>query len=477
MTVRIIYYFFSYFFVSLIFSMVLVSLMQPLSFKVGAVDRGSDRRIHKGIIPRLGGVGIFVAFLMPIVFFLTRGEWGEFNDKMVGILIASVLVFFMGVYDDIRGAKIGAKLFVEGLAAVIIYTWGISITEITNPLGGSINLGWMSLPLTVLWIVVITNAINLIDGIDGLAAGTCVFVAATLFFLTDAADIRMRLTFVIFVGSLIGFLRFNFPPASIFMGDCGSLFIGFFLASLSIVSAHKATAMATMMVPVIVFSLPIVDMLYAILRRYYRGIPLGEADREHIHHKLLEKGFSKKKVLVLLYLLNIGVMLSILLIVRKQLNIDLIGFLLFAVIVITGTRILGYIKFIPTIREMMANYDIRRKSRYFSYIIKKFKYNASGSGSFDDFRSHLSALMREYNYNAVEIVLDLPGIGNPFFYFKDEAVSVNPTLLSFPIIYKGNCLGKASISTEVGRSSLLCVSEMIDALSGEIGKFVERNKN
>lgn len=475
MTVKLTYYFFSYFFVSFILAMVFVSLMHPLSFKVGAVDRGSDRRIHMGIIPRLGGAGIFFAFLIPMIFSLTRGEWDELHGKMVGILIASALVFLMGVYDDIRSARIGVKLSVEILAAVIIYTWGISITAISNPLGESINLGWMSLPVTVLWIVIITNAINLIDGIDGLAAGTSVFIAATLFFLTDSTDLHMRLTLVIFIGSLIGFLKYNFPPASIFMGDSGSLFIGFFLASFSIVSAHKATTMATMMIPVISFGLPIMDMLYAVLRRYYRGIPLGEADREHIHHKLLEKGLSKKKVLVILYLINISIMLGILLIVRKQLNVDLIGCILFAFAIIVGTRILGYVKFIPSIREVMDSYDIHRKGRYFSYIIKKFRRNASESNSLDDFRLQLVDLARKYNFNKVEIVLHLPALENPFFHFENNPFSPNPTLLSFPIIYKGNCMGKASISTETARSSLLYASDMVEALSEEIGGFMERN--
>jgi len=195
---------------------------------------------------------------------------------MLGVLIASTMVFLIGLYDDFRSVRVRYKLIGEIIAAGIVYAWGVKITILTNPFGTAFVLGWLSLPVTVLWIIIITNAFNLIDGIDGLAAGTGILIAATLFFLLEGSDIHLRLTFALLAGSLAGFLVYNFPPASIFMGDSGSLFAGFLLASVSIISSHKATAMATMMIPVLAFSMPVIDMLYAVLRRYYRGIPLEE---------------------------------------------------------------------------------------------------------------------------------------------------------------------------------------------------------
>ncbi|HXX54207.1 MAG TPA: MraY family glycosyltransferase, partial [Thermodesulfovibrionales bacterium] len=260
---NMLYYFFSYFTVSVLLAMLFVPLMRPLSFKVGALDKGKGRRMHKGIVPRLGGIGIFLAFLIPLGFSLTRGMWGEFYEKMICILIASTVVMLVGVYDDIKGATIRNKLIAEVLAALIIYKWGISITTISNPFGGLISLGWFSLPLTVLWIIIVTNAVNLIDGLDGLAAGTGIFICAA-FFLLPGTDFHLQLTYVILAGALLGFLRYNFPPASIFMGDSGSLFLGFFLGATSVLSSRKATAAVTIMIPIMAFSLPLMDMFYAV---------------------------------------------------------------------------------------------------------------------------------------------------------------------------------------------------------------------
>lgn len=471
---RVIYYFISYFSVALVLSLIFVPLMRSLSFKAGAVDRGEGRRIHKGIIPRLGGVGIYIAFTLPMIFYLTRSLNEEFNNSMFGILIASTIVFLIGVYDDLRSMRIREKLLCEIIAAGIVYAWGVRITIISNPFGDALFLGWISLPVTILWIIIITNAFNLIDGIDGLAAGTGILISATLFFLLEGSDIQLRLTFAVLAGSLAGFLVYNFPPASIFMGDSGSLFAGFLLASVSIISFHKATAMTTIMIPILAFSLPVIDMLYAVLRRYYRGIPLGEADKEHIHHKLLDKGFSKKKVLLLLYSVNISIMVCILLIVRRQLNIDILGLLLFVIAAAIGLRVFGYIEFIPAIRQTLKNHDNRRKSKFFTYLINKFEKKALKADSSDELRAHLKDLVIEYGFSSAEIQLQLPGFDDPFFYFKNNDTPRNPLTLNFPILFEGNGLGTVSIVTEMEKGSLVCASELINVISEQISRYAER---
>lgn len=475
MNKALIYYFFSYLTVSVVLALVFVHWMRPLSYRLGAMDKGTGRRIHKGVVPRLGGVGIFLAFVIPFAFSLTRGGWDAFHDRMVGVLIGSTIIFLTGAYDDIKGARIRNKLFLEILAAIIIYAWGIRITIISNPFGSPIDLSWLSLPATVLWIVVITNAINLIDGLDGLAAGTVIFVSATLFSLAGT-EVHMQLAYVILVGSLLGFLRYNFPPASIFMGDSGSLFLGFFLGSVSILSSHKATAIATLMIPILAFSLPLMDMFYAVIRRFYRGVPLGEADKEHIHHKLLEKGLSKRKVLLVLYSLNIFILIGVLLIIQRQRDFSFLGLVFLVVLSVFGLRMLGYIEFLPFIKNVLRNYSIGRKRKYFNYVITRFRRNAVKSKSLDDFWGHLTELMSEYNFSSAEIRLDMPDIDNPVYAFNLRETPGKPMTLTFPIIASDErYLGDIRISKQMDDDYFLCTAEMVRALSEEVSRFVTNN--
>jgi UDP-GlcNAc:undecaprenyl-phosphate GlcNAc-1-phosphate transferase len=473
--VKVIYYYFSYFGVSLALALLLVPLMRTLAFRVGAVDKGEGRRVHRGVVPRLGGVGIFLAFVIPFGFSLTRGEWDLFHGNMVGILIASSIVFLIGCYDDLKGALVSNKLLAEIIAAALIYAWGIRIDVISNPLGGGpISLGWLSLPSTILWIIIITNAINLIDGLDGLAAGTGIFISLT-FFILSGSDFHLRLTYAVLAGSLLGFLRYNFPPASIFMGDSGSLFLGFFLGATSIISAHKATAFVTVMIPIVAFGLPLMDMFYAVLRRYYRGVPLGEADKEHIHHKLLEKGLSKRKVLLVLYAINIGIMLGTLLLIGRRWKMDLLGLILLIILTVFGLRLLGYIKFVPFVKDLLRGHTINRKRKYFSYVISRFRQRAEKSGSFEDLWAHLTDLIKEYNFSYVEIYLDIPSIKNPAYVFRGSEARGNSMMLSFPIFNTNErYMGDVSIFKKADDDYFLCTAEMVRAISEEIVWFTEK---
>ncbi len=471
MTVRGLYYFISYFAAAFGIALALTPMMRPLAFKLGAVDTGAGRRVHTGKIPRLGGAGIFLAFILPVAFSLTRGEWDDFHYRLTGILIASAIVFCIGLYDDLKGATIRNKLLAEVLAASLIYYWGIRINFISNPFNGAISLGWMSYPATVLWIVVVTNAVNLVDGLDGLAAGTGIMISLTMVTL-PGSEAHAQLAYVILAGSLAGFLVYNFPPASIFMGDSGSLFLGFFLGGLSILSSRKATAIATIMVPIIAFSLPLMDMLYAVIRRYYRGLPLGEADREHIHHKLLDKGLSKRKVLFVLYFFNTGVMAAVLVLIRRQLNIDFLGLILLTLLGIAGLRALGYIEFLPFFKDMTRNYDIGRKRKYFGYVIKRFRRSARDCTSLQELKPQLTLLMKEFNFTAVEIYLNPAGKDSPFFsYGSDTAAANNPLILSFPITCAKVSIGNVYISRDIEGDYFLCATELIRAISEELSRF------
>jgi len=475
MTVKLFYYYFFYFSAALMLAALLVPMMRSVSFAFGAVDDGKGRRVHTGIVPRLGGIGIFVSFLLPAVFSLTRGEWDLFHLRIAGIIAASLIVFLTGVWDDIKGARVRNKLAAETIAATLVYTVGVRITEVSNPFHGVISLGWMSFPVTVLWIVVITNAFNLIDGMDGLAAGTGLLIIATLFALSGD-DLHLRLMFLIMAGSLAGFLFYNFPPASIFMGDSGSLFVGFFLGCISIVSSQKATAMATIMVPLLAFSLPLMDMLYAVMRRYYRGIPLGEADREHIHHKLLHKGFSKKKALFFLYMVNVIVMVSVLLLVRNQQQVDFLGLLLIAAAAVAGLRLLGYLEFSRFFRETFRNWDAGRKRKYFNYVLKRFRHDTAQSKSADELKKNLTVLMKEYSCSSAEIIFDINGAETLFYVFKNGSAAERPVILSFPVSSVDKGLNVVvRLSQCMNGDNFLCANELVAAISEEVGRFIENN--
>ncbi|MDA8079547.1 MAG: MraY family glycosyltransferase [Nitrospiraceae bacterium] len=472
MTVGLIYYFISYFTAAFILALCLTPLLRPFAFAAGAVDTGTGRRAHAGIIPRLGGIGIFLAFVIPMGFSLTRGAWGDLYGKMVGVLAASAVVLVIGICDDLKGATVRNKLIAEVLAAVIIYAWGIRITDVSNPFGGHIALGLFSLPVTVLWIIVITNAVNLIDGLDGLAAGTGILVAAT-FTLLPGTDFHLQLAYIILAGSLAGFLIYNFPPASIFMGDAGSLFLGFFLASTSILSARKATALATLMIPIVAFMFPLMDMFYAVIRRYYRGVPLGEADREHIHHKLLAMGLSKKKVLLVISLVNVVVMVMVLLLVRQQLNVEFIGLILVVLAAVGGLRLFGYVEFVPFVRELQRNFEISRRSRYFNYIIKRFRRDAGSARTVEELKQRLDELMREYKFTRVRIFLHSYSEKEPFYAYAPEGLpaSGKPLMLTFAVVSAEEHVGLVHLTREMDDDYLLCAAEMARAISEEVARF------
>jgi len=265
------------------------------------------RRVHNGSIPRLGGVGIYLAFYLPFLGFLfyqNRVSNFLFSDihQFLGLLICSTIILGLGIYDDIKGANVRKKLIVQTIAAIILFYFGFEIQRISNPFGSAINLGWLSLPITVVWLVGLSNAFNLIDGIDGLASGVAFFAASTLLAVAlFLGNILPSLFTAALAGASLGFLRYNFNPARIFMGDSGSLFLGFTIAAISIHGSEKAHVAVAILVPIVALGLPIMDTLLAISRRVYRGLPIPTADREHIHHKLIKYGFSHRRAALMLY--------------------------------------------------------------------------------------------------------------------------------------------------------------------------------
>lgn len=271
-------------------------------------DLPDHRKIHTGLIPRLGGIGIFISFLLTsfliagIYYLKNRAPVGILDLKFLPIFLAFGLIHVVGLIDDFFNMRASIKLICQLGAAVLVTAGGFVLKDITIPYLGTFPLGWIGYPLTVFWIIGITNAVNLVDGMDGLAGGIGAFASFSMgvIALIQGATGAAVVSFALF-GAIAGFLVFNLPPAKIFMGDAGSLFLGFSLSVLPFLGISKAASFGTMIVPITLLIVPIIDTLAAIIRRVKEKRTIMSPDRGHIHHKLLDMGFSEKKILVLIY--------------------------------------------------------------------------------------------------------------------------------------------------------------------------------
>lgn len=314
------------FIIPAILSYLLTPLVIRFAKAVGATDLPNERKIHQQPMPRMGGVAIYLSFMLALLVIYGIDPAVHVFSMMIPhkgvLLIASLLmVLVLGIFDDLRSLNPGQKFLVQLAAATLAYIAGFRIDAITHPLGeGILDLGVFAYPATVLWIVGITNAFNLIDGLDGLSSGISIIVALTVSLISYLnGHIATAFLTLAFAGSILGFLRYNFNPARIFLGDSGSLFLGFALAVFSMESSTKGSAAVAILVPILALGLPIMDTLLSMIRRMFRSILRGEPssasvgqkirqmflpDRRHIHHQLLALGVSHRNVVLLLYLVS-----------------------------------------------------------------------------------------------------------------------------------------------------------------------------
>ncbi|MGB7188004.1 MAG: MraY family glycosyltransferase [Candidatus Acidiferrales bacterium] len=297
------------FVVSLLFSLVLTRYVRNLAIGRGWVAPPlQDRDLHVIPLPRLGGISIFLSFVIGIAVALLAGvrfpglAVSTSIRTLLTILVPGTLIFLLGIYDDIHSVGPYTKFVVQGVAAVMLFAGGLRILNLPV-LFGARHLAWpLGLPITVLWVIGITNAFNLIDGLDGLAAGSALFSTLVVFVvaLFNGSSLVSLLTIAL-AGAILGFLRFNFNPATIFLGDCGSLFIGFMLSALALAGAEKSPTVIAVAIPIVCLGLPILETTLSVLRRLISGRPVFTADREHIHHKLLQHGLTHRQVVIVLY--------------------------------------------------------------------------------------------------------------------------------------------------------------------------------
>ena len=282
-------------------SFLMCPLVKSFAYKIGAIDVPKDnRRMHKKPVPRLGGLAIFLGFIVSMLLFV------KVDHQLQGILLGASIIVVLGVVDDMSPLRAYFKFCVQIFAALVAVFHGVVIQMLSNPNvfaeSPYWDLGWLSIPITVLWIVGITNAVNLIDGLDGLATGICGIASFTMFSMAvlsgriDAAALSIAL-----FGACLAFLRYNFNPASIFLGDSGSLLLGFALGSISLLNVSRTAALTSLIIPLIVAGVPIIDTFSAIVRRKRAHISIGQADKGHIHHRLIQEGYNQKQAVLLIY--------------------------------------------------------------------------------------------------------------------------------------------------------------------------------
>jgi len=290
-------------------SFILTRSVRNLATSRGWVSApASERHLHNAPLPRLGGVAIFGAFALSlavaiaIAFYRPTLQFGSSLKILTTIFVPACLVFLLGLYDDLRGVGPYTKFSVQAIAGFLLWLGGLRILDLPVVFGSRQFPWFVGLAVTIMWVIGITNAFNLIDGLDGLAAGSALFSTLVVFVVALWSHSSLvALMTVALTGAILGFLRFNFNPATIFLGDSGSLFIGFLLSALALEGAQKAPTVIAVAIPVVSFGLPILETSLSVLRRLISGRPVFTADREHIHHKLLQLGLSHREVVIVLY--------------------------------------------------------------------------------------------------------------------------------------------------------------------------------
>jgi UDP-GlcNAc:undecaprenyl-phosphate GlcNAc-1-phosphate transferase len=395
---------------SLLLSFILTRYVRDVATLRGWVSKpANDRHLHRTPLPRFGGVAIFLSFLLVSVFalllsrFYIHLHFAFSRGSLLTILSAGFLVFLLGVYDDVRAAGPYLKFSVETVAAVMLYAGNLRILNLPVLFGHHQFSALVGLPLTIVWVLAITNAFNLIDGLDGLAAGSALFSTIVVFVvaLLSHSSLVSLLTLAL-AGAILGFLRFNFNPATIFLGDCGSLFIGFMLSALALLGAQKSPTIIAVAIPVVSFGLPILETTLSVIRRFISGRPVFTADREHIHHKLLQLGFSHRQVVITLYAVSaLFALLSLFLLWPTGSGVGLV----LAVVgtgVWMGVQHLGYLEFGELRRVAVKTID-QRQTFINNLAIRRASEELKVAREYDQILRILSAAFGVNDFDAIEL--------------------------------------------------------------------------
>jgi len=406
------------FFTGLLSAFVLTKYVRDIAISRGLVAVPTqERHLHSSPLPRLGGVAIFLSFCACMGI---AALWAVrhpalhspyFLKTLTTIFVPAATVFLLGVYDDLRGVGPYVKFTVQGIAAAMLYAGGLRIVNIPVLLGDRVLPGYVGFAATILWVLAITNAFNLIDGLDGLAAGSALFstmVVFTVALLHGPALVEVMT--IALAGAILGFLRYNFNPATIFLGDSGSLLIGFLLSALALYGAQKAPTIVAVAIPIVSFGLPILETVLSIIRRLISGRPVFTADREHIHHKLLQHGMTHRQVVIVLYAVSACfAMLSLFLLWPTGSSLGLVLAVL-GIGIWIGVQHLGYLEFGELARVaqrtlnqpqiFVNNLAVRRATEELKVArdfdqVRRILLAAFGSNDFDGFDLNVALLPGE----------------------------------------------------------------------------------
>lgn len=394
-----------YCFVALALSLLLTPLVRDIFLKLGLVDRpDSVRKLNHRIVPRVGGIAIIVAYVVSLsAALLLPPPWGYHMERQFPdvwkLLLATGLIFLTGMLDDLRTLKPWQKLFEQVVAALMAYFGGVQIHLLGNhPLDP-----WISLPVTVIWLVGCTNAFNLIDGLDGLAAGVGLFATLTMVLAALIGENRdLAMVTLPLVGALLGFLRYNFNPASVFLGDCGSLTIGFLLGCYGAIWGHKSATLLGLTAPIMAMAIPLLDVGLTIFRRFLRNKPIFSPDRGHIHHRLLDRGLHPRTAALVIYgLCGVAAALSLL---QNSLYLHFGGpiLVIFAIGVWLGVQNLGYSEF-SMAQRMLANF---RHIVGSNTLLQTFEENLTKATDLATAQKVILDSYQEFGFRSVRMQLD-----------------------------------------------------------------------
>ena len=478
----------------LILSMLFTWRVRELAYARGwAFPPSSSRHVHKRPIPRLGGVAIYASFMLSagavIVGLHITGRPIPFDTwKLWHVVGPATLIFAVGLWDDIRSLSPFWKFSAQIAAGVMLYLGGLKIIHVRS-MFGSHEFNWVTgLLATVLWVVWITNAFNLIDGIDGLASGSALLSTFVLFL--NALVARDSLTLFItaaLAGGILGFLRFNFNPATIFLGDCGSLFIGFSLSALALAQTQKSPTLVAVSLPVVALGLPIMDTLLAVARRFISGKPLFSADREHIHHKLLEQGLTQRQVVIILY--SVSAAFGLVALFMRYPGGRTIGAVMVIVgaIVVLGVQRLGYIEFFELRRVAQRTLE-QREVIINNLSLRRARHELARSNRFAEACSALRSGFSDNELDGFELSvtgaatkgdvrpMELRGSDLVFGWAK-QPMSAGPCwwLKLDLVTSKGKKLGTFSVYRAYGeRSLMLDINLLTNDFSTVLADAVER---
>lgn len=388
-------------------SLLVTPYVISLAEKVGAIDKPGNRKIHDRPVPLLGGLAIGLGVWIPILMLMAYENrvselvWLNF-DKLAMVFVAGLAMFALGVVDDIRGLDAKKKFLVQTTVAVLLVLGGIKFKSVTLPFLGGVDLGFLGYVISVLWIVGITNAFNLVDGVDGLAAGIAFFAALTTAVIGVVnGNVLMAVVMCSLAGACLGFLRYNFKPAKIFLGDTGSLSIGMTMAVCSMLCSQKGTVATSILIPIVALGYPISDTFFAMLRRALRGRSMFSGDNGHIHHRLLRLGLDHRKVAFMLYGVSILFCAIALGAVFENMYFVGVGLAILLAVSGIGFHYLGFTK-------LLSPESLKRERRQFKVLYKYAEYIKAKIEAATTFSAVFDALIeacKEFGKRGIKICL------------------------------------------------------------------------